>query len=187
MASVVWAFRLAESLLAEPLPRRWAHTRGVAARAKALAPVLGEDAEILAAAAVLHDIGYAPALALTGFHPLDGARHLRTLGSVDEFVVRLVANHSYALLEAEERGLGEVLATEFPKPDCQFLVDALVYCDMTTTPDGVPTTSSARVEEILGRYGEDSVVGRFIRRAAPAIHESVARVQAEVVTAGLDL
>jgi hypothetical protein len=25
---------------------------------------------------VLHDIGYAPAVALTGFHPLNGARHV---------------------------------------------------------------------------------------------------------------
>ncbi len=31
----------------------------------------------LVAAAYLHDIGYAPELAITGFHPLDGARHLR--------------------------------------------------------------------------------------------------------------
>lgn len=29
--------------------------------------------------------------------------------------------------------------------------------------------------EILGRYGADSVVGRFIRRAAPEIHASVGR------------
>ncbi|MEU9396432.1 HD domain-containing protein [Streptomyces sp. NPDC048324] len=187
MAVVGWAYELAESLLAEPLPRRWAHTRGVAGRAESLAPALGDDAEALVAAAVLHDIGYAPAVALTGFHPLDGARHLRTLPVVDERVVRLVANHSFALLEAEERGLRESLAAEFPQLDDELLVDALVYSDMTTTPDGLPTTSYARVDEILGRYGTDSVVGRFIRRAAPAIHESVARVRALGREAGLDL
>jgi putative nucleotidyltransferase with HDIG domain len=157
----------------------------VAARAEALAPVLGEDAEVLEAAAVLHDIGYAPDVAVTGFHPLDGARYLRALGTVDERVVRLVGNHSFALLEAEERGLRDALAEEFPLLDDQFLVDALVYCDMTTAPDGSATTSQARVEEILGRYGEGSVVGRFIRRASAAIHESVARVQAEAAAAGL--
>ncbi|TCR22914.1 HD domain-containing protein [Streptomyces sp. BK205] len=187
MAVVRWAFELAESLLAERLPRRWAHTRGVAARAESLAPVLEDDAETLVAAAVLHDIGYAPVVAVTGFHPLDGARHLRTLPGVGERVVRLVANHSFAVLEAEERGLQEILAAEFPQLDEEFLVDALVYCDMTTTPDGSPTTSYARVEEILGRYGADSVVGRFIRRAAPAIHESVARVQGRVDAAGLTI
>lgn len=182
-----WAHELAESLLAEALPRRWAHTRGVAARAELLAPVLGADAEALEAAAVLHDIGYAPAVALTGFHPLDGARHLRSLRLVDERVTALVANHSFALLEAREWGLREALAAEFPQLAGPFAVDAMVYCDMTTTPDGTPTTSHARVEEILGRYGEGSLVGRFIRRAAPAIHESVARVQAEAVKAGLPL
>jgi len=187
MAVVRWAYELAESLLADPLPRRWAHSCGVAARAEALAAVLGDDAETLGAAAVLHDIGYAPALAETGFHPLDGARRLRALQSVDDRVVRLVANHSFALLEAEERGLREMLEAEFPQVDDQFLIDALVYCDMTTTPDGALTTSTARVEEILGRYGADSVVGRFIRRAAPAIHESVARVQARAAEAGLTL
>ncbi|MFF4203078.1 HD domain-containing protein [Streptomyces sp. NPDC001668] len=177
MAVVGWAYELAESLLAEPLPRRWAHSRGVAARAESLAPVLGDDAETLVAAAVLHDIGYAPVMAVTGFHPLDGARHLRMLPGLDERVVRLVANHSFALLEAEERGLRETLEAEFPQLDDEVLVDALVYCDMTTTPDGSPTTSYARIDEILGRYGTDSVVGRFIRRAAPSIHESVARVR----------
>jgi hypothetical protein len=157
----------------------------VAARAEGLAPVLGDDAETLGAAAVLHDIGYAPAVAETGFHPLDGARHLQALPAADERVVRLVANHSFALLEAEERGLREALEAEFPQLDDQLLVDALVYCDMTTTPEGAPTTSYARVEEILGRYGTDSVVGRFIHRAAPAIHESVERVQARATEAGL--
>jgi hypothetical protein len=106
---------------------------------------------------------------------------------VDEPVVRLAASHSFALLEAEERGLREALATEFPQLDDELLMDALVYCDATTTPGGTPTTSPARVEEILSRYGTDSVVGRFIRRAAPAIHESVARVQARGHEAGLDL
>lgn len=172
------AYELAEALLSESLPRRWAHTQGVAACAKQLAPLVGDRAEALEAAAVLHDVGYAPPLVVTGFHPLDGARHLRTLDVVDDRVVRLVANHSFALLEAEERGLRAELAEEFPLLDDLRLVDALVYCDMSTTPDGGRTTSDERVAEILGRYGEDSVVGRFIRRAAPEIHESVGRVRA---------
>jgi hypothetical protein len=36
-----WAEQLARPLLQEPLPRRWAHVQGVAARARGLAPVLG--------------------------------------------------------------------------------------------------------------------------------------------------
>ena len=72
-----WAEDLARTLLAETLPRRWSHVQGVAARARALAPSLGADAELIEAAAWLHDIGYLPELADTGLHGLDGARYLR--------------------------------------------------------------------------------------------------------------
>ena len=65
---------LAQTLLQLPLPRRWAHIQ-VAARARSLAPALGADADLLEAAAWLHDIGYAPGLAATGLHALDGARY----------------------------------------------------------------------------------------------------------------
>ncbi|MFJ8151194.1 HD domain-containing protein [Streptomyces sp. NPDC094468] len=183
---VDWAYELAGELLSRSLPRRWAHSQGVAACAQTLAPLAGNSAE-LEAAAVLHDIGYAPPLVSTGFHPLDGARYLRDVHGAEGRVVRLVANHSYALLEAEERGLRTELADEFPLLDDPLLVDALVYCDMTTTPDGRRTTSHERLQEILGRYGEDSVVGRFIRRAAPHIHASVDRVRAAAVEAGVEL
>lgn len=77
MGLTEWAYSLSESMLAEPLPRRWAHSLGVAKRACSLSPILGRDAELLEAAAVLHDVGYSPSIATTGFHPLDGARFLR--------------------------------------------------------------------------------------------------------------
>ncbi len=73
-----WAGPLARALLQEPLPRRWAHVQGVAARARTLTPVPGADADLLQAAAWLHDIGYAPDLAATGLHALDGARTCAT-------------------------------------------------------------------------------------------------------------
>ncbi|WP_406316591.1 HD domain-containing protein [Streptomyces sp. NBC_00118] len=171
-----WAYRLSESLLSEPLPRRWAHSLGVAKRARSLSPILGGDAELLEAAAVLHDIGYSPAIATTGFHPLDGARFLRGQEGADDRVVCLVAHHSCALLEAEERGLRGDLEAEFEleRPD---LVDAMLYCDMTTTPDGTPTTPTDRLDEIVRRYGPDTIVGRFIQRAAPEIHAASTRVE----------
>jgi HD superfamily phosphodiesterase len=78
-----WAQQLARELLQESLPRRWAHVQGVAAQARGLAPVLGTDADLLEAAAWLHDIGYAPGLAVTGLHALDGARYLRDAGHAD--------------------------------------------------------------------------------------------------------
>ncbi len=178
---VEWARSVAEAELSGPLPRRWAHSQGVARRAADLAPVLSDDLELLVSAAVLHDVGYAPSLAVTGFHPLDGARFLRDIHETDDKLVRLVANHSFALLEAEERGLREALGTEFPLLDDQRLVDALVWCDMTTTPDGEATTAEARLAEIESRYGTDSLVGRFIRRASSEILAAVARVEAELV------
>ncbi len=92
-----WAYPLAESLLAETLPRRWAHSQGVAERARTIASILGKDADLMEAAAVLHDIGYAPDLAKTGFHPLDGARYLRDVARADERVVRLVAHQGLDL------------------------------------------------------------------------------------------
>lgn len=116
------------------------------------------------------------AIATTGFHPLDGARFLRDQERADERVVRLVAHHSCALLEAEERGLRHELESEFEleRPD---LVDALLYCDMTTTPDGTQTTPTERLNEIVQRYGPDTIVGRFIQRADPEIHAAAKRVE----------
>src|SRR5580693_6800176 len=100
-----WAQDLARTLLADPLPRRWSHVQGVAARARSLASSLGPDVGLLEAAAWLHDIGYLPDLASTGLHGLDGARYLRDLQHAEPLLCRLVAHHSCAVIEAEERGL----------------------------------------------------------------------------------
>ncbi|MFG2962303.1 HD domain-containing protein [Streptomyces sp. NPDC048288] len=170
-----WAYPLAESLLAEPLPRRWKHCLGVAERARTIALILGDDADLLEAAAVLHDIGYAPDLAKTGFHSLDGARYLRDVANADARITNLVAHHSCAWMEAEARGLREELEAEFPRESAH-LNDALCYCDMDTTPDGTPTNPIDRVNEITGRYGPDSLIGTFIRRAEPEILASTSRV-----------
>jgi HD superfamily phosphodiesterase len=77
MSQAAWAEEIAHHLLKNPLPRRWAHTRGVAAQVRSLGPILGRDADLVEAAAWVHDIGYSPELIATDFHPLDGARHLR--------------------------------------------------------------------------------------------------------------
>src|SRR5215469_14148605 len=127
------AAELAEKMLAETLPRRWRHVQSVARRAKWVGKELSLPDDLVAAA-WLHDIGYVPELVETGFHPLDGARFLRR-ESVDGQVVSLVAYHSCAQIEAEVRGLGAELAAEFSPADPS-LTDALLYCDMTTGPDG---------------------------------------------------
>ena len=174
MSQALWAAEVARKLLEVPLPRRWAHVQGVAAQARSLAPILGGDADLLKAAAWLHDIGYSPKLADTSFHPLDGARYLRDVEHADPMLCRLVANHSCAIIEAEERGLAEALSSEFPPPP-PALSDALAYCDMTTTPTGEVVAVRDRLSEIAERYGPHDVVTRFIRRAEPELISSVAR------------
>jgi HD superfamily phosphodiesterase len=174
MNQAAWAEELARKLLEIPLARRWAHVQGVAARARTLAPILGEDADLLEAAAWLHDIGYSPELAETGFHPLDGARYLRDRHQADAVLCSLVAHHSYAIIEAEERGLAGELSREF-SPVSQVLCDALAYCDMTTDPSGNSVSVRDRLSEIRERYGPYSVATRFTRKAEPCLLSSVAR------------
>src|SRR5690349_2345415 len=93
-----WAHETAEQLLS-PLGDRWLHVLAVASLARRVAPSLAATPlGTLTAAAYLHDIGYAPEIAMTGFHPLDGARFLRGRGC--EHLARLVAHHSGARHEA---------------------------------------------------------------------------------------
>lgn len=156
---------LAEQLLADELPRRWRHVQGVARRAAELADGLNpSEQSTLVAAAWLHDIGYTPVLALTGFHPLDGARFL----TGEEFppaVVQLVAYHSGADVEADERHLLSELAT-FPEPP-RDLLRRLTAADMTTSPDGDPVNPRFRIKEILARYEPEHPVHRAVTRSGP--------------------
>ena len=174
-----WAGQLAQVLLQESLPRRWAHVQGVAARARSLAPVLGADADLMEAAAWLHDIGYAPALAVTGLHALDGARYLRDAQHADAMLCRLVAHHSCAIIEAGERGLADVLGLEF-QPAPHALSSVLTFCDMTTSPDGELVPAEKRLAEIHHRYGPGHLVSRSIQRATPMILRTVEQVQDRV-------
>jgi hypothetical protein len=129
----------------------------------------------LEAAAWLHDIGYAPDLALTGLHALDGARYLRDSQHADAMLCRLVAHHSYAIVEAEERGLADVLGLEFA-PAPYVLSSVLTCCDMTTNPDGEPVPVGTRLAEIDHRYGSEHLVSRSIHRATPMILRAVDQV-----------
>jgi HD superfamily phosphodiesterase len=174
MVGVEAAQHLAGGKLATQLPRRWRHVRSVARRARWAGKQLSLS-EAVVAAAWLHDIGYAPDLVETGFHPLDGARYLRSVG-VDGQVVSLVAYHSCAQIEADVRGLGAELASEFSPAD-SLLADVLLYCDMTTGPGGDYVRPADRLVEIRGRYGPDHEVTRFVERAASEILTTAGRVE----------
>ncbi|MEQ7124387.1 HD domain-containing protein [Actinopolymorpha sp. B11F2] len=168
---------LAKRLLS-PLGDRWRHVQAVAARAAEISHVVGaEDRELLVDAAWLHDLGYAPELRETGCHPIDGARYLEREGWPARLVA-LVAHHSGARVEADVRGLAEELnpyqLEEGP------VMDALVYADMTTGPQGQPLTFSERIGEILSRYPVGSEVNEAITQALPILVVHVARVEARL-------
>jgi hypothetical protein len=159
---------------------RWLHTEGVAARARSLVAALDDlDGEVLMAAAWLHDVGYAPALVVSGFHPLDGARWL--LGRGEGRVAGLVAHHTAASAEAELRGL-DVELGEF-RDEASLVSAALAYCDRTTGPQGQRMDPAERLAEVVQRHGEDSLIVVGLRASWPSLVAAVARVEVELVKA----
>lgn len=173
------AKRIAEELLADSLPRRWSHTMAVAATATRLAIALAPEAatEIICAA-WLHDIGYAPGLVDTGFHPLDGAAYLRrhksTRNVIPESVIGIVAHHSGAAFEARERGLEAVL-TGYPVPDATKL-SILSCADLCSGPDGAMVQPADRIGEVLARYAPDHPVHRAITQSGAILVAQSCRV-----------
>lgn len=166
------AARLAGALLS-PLGRRWEHVQGVAARATALAPAVQQNEHaLLLVAAWWHDLGYAPGLYQTGMHQIDGARFLEDMGYPDRLVA-LIAHHSSAECEAEQRGLVVELG-RWPNEQSA-VTDALWMADMTTDPDGRDIDYSDRLAEILSRYDSESIVGRAMAAARPGIVDAIDR------------
>ncbi|WP_309113843.1 HD domain-containing protein [Saccharothrix sp.] len=185
MDLVARASSVAEGRLALSLPRRWAHVQGVAKRAGVAAGIVPEaERELLTAAAVLHDMGYAPEIAETGFHPLDGARYLEDQG-FPERLCALVAHHSCAYREAELRGCSAELARWVDEQTP--LRDALWWADMTTGPDGDTTGVRERIAEIQARYGPEDLVTFFIRQAEPELVAAVERTEARLRAAGIEV
>ncbi|WP_374212734.1 HD domain-containing protein [Frankia sp. CiP3] len=180
--NVAAAERLASELLM-PLGDRWLHVQAVAAQAwEVAASVDPVERDLLVTAAWLHDIGYAPSLARLRFHPVDGARYLSQRSDTTLRLCALVAHHSCAWIEAEERGLsGELAPWELEDSP---VMDALVFADMTTGPKGQRLTFPERVAEIFSRYGEGSVVQRSIARARPLLAASIDRTVARLAAAG---
>lgn len=170
-----WAAAYAEGLLGS-LGDRWGlHSAGVAEQARRVGAVINEsERAVLLASAYLHDIGYAPSLAVTGCHALDGARHLRDLGH--ERLAGLVAYHSGSRFEAELRGLAAELAA-FTDEDSA-LTRLLTYCDMTTGPRGESFTLDERLSEVERRYGPDHIVIRSLSAARPWLEECIAWTKA---------
>lgn len=173
----------ARKLQVAGLENRWAHTQAVAARAEQLSVTVDvDDRPLLVAAAWLHDIGYAPDLRVTGFHPLDGAQFLRDL--MPTRIAALVAHHSGARFEAAERGRGLVDRLDaWPLEDSP-VMDALITADLTTGPTGEPMTYAQRVAEICHRYPAEHVVHRTWQRIGADLAVHVDRVAERMRAAG---
>lgn len=148
-----------------------------------------EEGRLLVAAATLHDIGYAPPIAQTGFHPLDGALYLTAQG-YSRRLAGLVAHHSLSYLNAPAHGIADLEAI-FPR-ESGMLADALMYADMHSAPDGSQIPGEQRLADIASRHSYPATPQRLSEiRAALERVASAARAAGLVgwaeVTQELDL
>jgi putative nucleotidyltransferase with HDIG domain len=171
------AFRL---LMANP--ERLRHSAAVAARAHSLADAVPDDQrDLLVAAAWLHDVGYAEALRDTGFHPLDGARFLRS-ARWESRVCDLVAHHSGSRFLALLRGLESQLA-EFDWAQDP-VSDALTIADQTVGPNGRPLSLEDRMQDMLDRHGPDSPNARAHPQRRAYFRAAFERVSSRLADSG---
>lgn len=127
-------------------------------------------------AAWLHDIGYAARLRRTGFHPLDGALYLMSL-DWPERIVRLVAHHSLASVEAPFYGVGHHLSVIEPVMGVD--ADILISADLQSGPGEPVPTVAQRLERMRTADDRLGLIPADIRAARYAgLLASHARVSA---------
>jgi hypothetical protein len=149
------------------MPQRWLHVARVAATLRETA-----SSEHVVAAGWLHDVGYAPAAARTGLHPLDGAHYLAEHGW-SRPIVSLVAYHTGAEYEASERELSTAFeAFERPRQD---ELDLLSWADLTSGPTGEQVSVEWRLAEILERYSPGDPVHDAVFRSSEYLRTCAAR------------
>jgi hypothetical protein len=159
-------------------PERLAHSQAVARRAEFLTPAVEPKyAPLLVAAAWLHDIGYATGLRDTGFHPIDGARHLQTIGWPPA-ICNLVAHHSGARFVASVLHLDRQLEAYPFSQDA--VSDALTVADQTIGPKGQAMTVDERMSDMLKRHGPNSPNASAHPQREPYIRAAAMRVAARL-------
>ncbi|MFR9752587.1 HD domain-containing protein [Nocardia sp. 004] len=163
-------------LLAPLTESRRAHSIAVGRRMETVAELLPAELRADAViAAYLHDVGYGhPDL---GFHPIDGARLLQTLG-YSRVVCHMVAFHTAAEVEAGVRGLNAAVFDDFRLTGVAELDkadDFLWWSDLSTGPNGQDFTVDERLAEILRRYEPGSIVHTAITQAEPRLRAAAQR------------
>jgi hypothetical protein len=135
-----------------------------------------------------------PGLRGTGFHPIDGARHLQTIGWPPA-ICNLVAHHSGARFVAKVLRLDRQLEA-FPFSE-DAVSDALTVADQTTGPHGEAMTVEERMRDMLRRHGPDSpnalahpLRGPYLRAAAARVaerleHTGIDRARHRILTTGV--
>jgi len=137
---------------------------------------LDEDTkDICMAAALLHDVGYAPSLNVHDFHPVDGYMAIKSLFPCE--ISLPVLYHSFADLECN-----------FRRPDMEIHYDdkmdakaskvweLLTYCDLHTDGQGNLVTVDERYADIKLRHGADSIVYAYMQSIRGHVDNLVTRV-----------
>jgi hypothetical protein len=153
----------------EATSTRLAHIQRVVANAEIVESRETFGGRLILAAAY-HDIGYAPDLAVTRFHPVDSAL-IATADGLPPTVVEAVLHHTGAHGEAS-RARPDLLI-HYPT-GCEmmssYLSRALTFCDLHAGPDGEACTVAQRLADIRHRHAENTALldniaaheGRFL-------------------------
>ncbi len=121
----------------------------------------------LVTAAAYHDIGYAEALAVTGYHPIDGALVARHDG-LDAEIVDAVLHHSGARTLAQ-RSRPDLMPHYGPdcRMMCTALSRALTFCDTHSGPQGEHFTLTERIAEIRTRHASNTALLAALEESQP--------------------
>lgn len=136
------------------IPLRLEHMRDASRFARDFAvsfDLAQEHAPLLERSALLHDLGYAPAVRRFAFHPLDGALYLQEHGE-NAFVIEGVLRHSQAERKAATiPGVADEYAARLPLADADWLVRAVTIADWRAAGVGGRVSFARRFHDIALR------------------------------------
>lgn len=152
-------------------PQRVLHILKIAHQVRESAIKLGlkgADLDFADCAALLHDIGYWKPIAITGFHPIDGARFLEQQG--EHNLASLIVGHSCSVEEGELLGFTEI------KFSSDIIAKLITYWDVQVKQGGEVVSYKERFTDIISRYGADSIVGKANIKAKPRIEKIIKEI-----------